>query len=309
MNRYKHFQLERHPINPILTPDVQSPWECKNVFNPSVIYHNGLFHMHYRAQGVDWISRIGYALSLDGVHWNRLRNPVLTPQCEIETKGVEDPRVTEINGIFYMAYCGNAPYREGIEYYGNIYPMLARSTNLIDWERIGPMTRGEDNKDHVLFPRKFNGRFCAFQRRRPAVWLAYSDDLVSWFEGDMTEVEKPRADCEWESKYIGMNGVPIETEEGWLCFYHASDKNDVYRIGVMLVDRDDPSTILFRPKKPILWPEEAWEVKGDVPNVIFSNANILVEDTVYVYYGAADHVIGLATAKLDDLLGFVKSRD
>ena len=66
-------KLQRHPANPILVPDPASDWECTNVFNPSVIHHNGLFHMHYRAQGLDWISRIGYAVSADGVHWNRLR--------------------------------------------------------------------------------------------------------------------------------------------------------------------------------------------------------------------------------------------
>src|SRR5919202_883529 len=84
--------------NPILLPDPSSDWETFNVFNCSVIHHNGLFHMHYRAQGLDWISRIGYAVSADGVQWNRLRRPVLEPSGEEDARGVEDPRVTEIDG-------------------------------------------------------------------------------------------------------------------------------------------------------------------------------------------------------------------
>jgi predicted GH43/DUF377 family glycosyl hydrolase len=302
------FQLKRYPANPILVPDLTSPWESLNVFNASVIRSRGLFHMHYRAQGVDYISRIGYAVSADGVRWNRLRQPVMVPETKYEIRGVEDPRITEIGGVYYMAYCGYAPYSgKGVEYCGSIYPMFARSENLITWERLGPMVEGEDNKDHMLFPRKFRGKFCAFHRRRPDVWIAYSKDLKSWPEKEMKTVCRSRPDVEWEGKYVGMNGVPIETDEGWLAFYHAADAKHVYRIGVMLLDRDDPSKVIARPRAPVLWPEEQWEMRGDVPNVVFSTANLLVGDEVWVYYGGGDHVIALATAKLKDLLAFVKS--
>ena len=87
-------KLLRHPVNPVLVPDPTSDWETYNVFNPSVIHHNGLFHMHYRAQGLDWVSRIGYAVSQDGIHWNRLRHPVLEPMDHTDARGVEDPRVS-----------------------------------------------------------------------------------------------------------------------------------------------------------------------------------------------------------------------
>ena len=97
-------KLQRHPSNPILLPDPASDWECYNVFNPGVLYHNGLFRMFYRAQGLDWVSRIGYAVSEDGVHWNRLRQPVLKPVDGADSRGVEDPRVVEISGMFYMTY-------------------------------------------------------------------------------------------------------------------------------------------------------------------------------------------------------------
>ncbi len=300
------FKLQRYATTPILTPDPASSWENYNVFNPSVIYHNGLFHMHYRAQGMDWISRIGYAISADGAHWNRLREPVLKPEFDYESRGVEDPRVSLIDGVFYMTYTAFGPYREGNEVAGgNVLPMVARSTNLITWERLAPIVRGEDNKDHFLFPRKFNGHYVAFHRRRPFVWVAYSDDLLTWPTQEMASVFGPRTDNWWDNNSVGSNGVPIETEQGWLCFYHAYDQHNIYRLGVLLTDRDNPTKVLRRPSEPILWPEELWETKGDVPNVVFSNANILVGDTVYVFYGGADHVIGLATCKLADLLEFV----
>ncbi len=95
------FRLQRHAINPVLLPDPTSDWECYNVYNPSVIHHNGLFHMHYRAQGLDWISRIGYALSTDGVHWNRLRQPVREPHDGSDSRGRNRPHILyDLHGLW-----------------------------------------------------------------------------------------------------------------------------------------------------------------------------------------------------------------
>jgi predicted GH43/DUF377 family glycosyl hydrolase len=296
--------LNRHPANPLLLPDPASTWETYNVFNASVIRHQGLFHMHYRAQGLDWVSRIGYAVSLDGIQWNRLREPVLTPVGPLEARGVEDPRVTQIDGVFYMTYTAfGLSQAKGFE----ITPMIARSENLIDWERLGPLVRGEDNKDHVLFPRKFNGRYVALHRRPPQVWLAESDDLLTWPEARMRPIFGPRPEGTWDNKRVGGNGVPIETDAGWLMLYHAYDQEHIYRLGVCLLDRDDPGRVLHRPRDPIFEPEEIWELKGDVPNVVFSCANPVVNGDVYVYYGAADHVVALATCRLDDLLQYAQN--
>lgn len=296
-------RLERY-ARPILLPDPTSDWECYNVFNPGVIYHTGLFHMFYRAQGLDWISRIGYAVSEDGIHWNRLRYPVLSPSIPEESFGVEDPRVVQIEGEFYMTYtafgqAGSGPTVAG----GSSTPMIAKGTNLLRWQRIGPVVRGEDNKDHVLFPRRIRGFFALLHRPRPEIWIAYSDDLVSWPKIKMKKVFGPRPG-NWDSGAVGANGVPIETEEGWLLFYHGYDENRVYRFGVALLDLEDPAKVINRPKEPIFWPEEIWELRGDVPNVVFSCANIVVNGKVYVYYGGGDHVIGLATASPPELLDY-----
>ena len=206
-------KLERHPANPILLPDTASDWETYNVFNPAVIYHNGLFHMHYRAQGLDWVSRIGYAVSSDGVHWNRLGRPVLEPHDASDARGVEDPRVTALDGRFYMCYTayGRVPTGEGAPTHlgGGVLPMIAASNNLITWELLGPIVRGEDNKDHVLFPRRINGRYVALHRRPPQVWLAESDDLIHWPEKWMRPIFGPRPENGWDEKRVGVNGVPI----------------------------------------------------------------------------------------------------
>ncbi len=289
-------KLQRHPENPILTPNPFHPWESLNVFNPAVVFHNGWFHMFYRAQGVDYVSRIGYAISRDGVHFKRLAQPLLEPQDEWETRGVEDPRVTYLadEGRFIMAYTAYSPR--------GITPMFAESTDLLSWRRIGPLVTGEDNKDHVLFPRKIGGRYVAFHRRPPAIWIAFSPDLIRW--EDMRPTITVRPD-NWDCKRVGAGGVPIETPAGWLVLYHAYDHDHVYRLGACLLSLEDPTVVLARPRDFLLEPEEVWEIKGDTRNVVFSAANPVVNGTVYVYYGGADRVIGLATAPLDELLDWV----
>jgi predicted GH43/DUF377 family glycosyl hydrolase len=220
----------------------------------------------------------------------------MSPQDAWEQWGVEDPRITELpeERRFIMAYTAYSPK--------GITPMFAESTNLISWRRIGPMMVGEDNKDHVLFPRKINGRYASFHRRPPSIWIAYSEDLQNWT--DHAVVMSPR-DQGWDRTRIGAGGVPIETAEGWLIVYHGYEESHTYRLGAALLDIDDPTKVLARPTGHLLEPREVWEIRGDVPNVVFSCANPVVDGIVHVYYGGADRVIGLATVPLADLLDFV----
>ncbi len=299
-------ELFRHPHNPVLLPNPTSTWETYNVFNPAVVYHQGEFHMLYRAQGLDWVSRIGYALSKDGLHFERDPQPVFAPQDEYDARGIEDPRISEIDGVFYMTYTayGSTPLPgfPATHLGGSVTPMFAKSTNLRDWERIGPLVTGEDNKDHVLFPEKIDGKFVALHRRPPQVWLARSDDLLTWSEEDMAPIFGPRPESLWDSKRVGGGGPPIKTKYGWLVLYHAYDQAHVYRLGACLLDLHDPTKIINRPQSYIFEPKEIWEIRGDVPFVVFSGANVVVDGEVFVYYGAGDHVVGLATARLDDLV-------
>lgn len=289
-------KLTRHPAGPLLYPNPLHRWEALNVFNCAVTQHNGLFHMHYRAQGVDFISSIGYAVSQDGISWNRLEQPVMVPHNGIEDcRGVEDPRVTLLEGTFYMCYTAY-----GLN--GN-FPMIARSDNLIVWEDVGPLEKTE-NKDHVLFPERIGGRYAILHRRRPHIWIAYSDDLKTWT--DHTIIMSPRPDNDWDSKSIGANGVPIRTEHGWLLFYHGYGEKHIYRQSVALLDLEDPSQVIHRPRTFVMEPEETWEIRGDVPNVIFSCSNNVVGDSLYFYYAGADRMVGLATAPMAEVVAFAR---
>jgi len=266
--------------------------------------------MHYRAQGLDWISRIGYAVSEDGIHWNRMRDPIFVPQDARDARGIEDPRVTQLGNTFYMTYTayGSEFYGQGEPTHlgGGVIPMFAKSENLITWERLGPLVVGEDNKDHILFPRQINGRYALLHRRSPNIWLAESEDLKVWPEEWMRPLFGPRAENGWDSLKVGGGGVPIETEFGWLIIYHAYDSTHTYRLGTCLLDLENPAVVIHRPGDFIFEPVELWEIKGDVPNVVFSSANLVVGNLLYVYYGAADHLIALATVDLKEILNFAR---
>lgn len=286
--------LQRHPSSPLLYPNPLHEWESKNVFNCAVTRYNGLFHMLYRAQGNDYVSRIGYAVSVDGLAWNRLENPVMVPhQGRDDYRGVEDPRVTPLDGRFYMTYTA----------YGanNYFPMIAHSDNLITWGDIGPLERAE-NKDHILFPEKIGGRYCILHRRSKHIWTGFSDDLIHWTDHQV--LMAPRPDNDWDAVSIGSNGLPVKTAHGWLLFYHGYGDPVVYRHSVAMLDLDDPRKVIHRPKGITMQPEETWEIKGDVPNALFSCANILVGDQIYVYYAGADRLVGLATATLSDVIDY-----
>ncbi len=264
-----------------------------------MIQHNDLFHMLYRAQGVDFVSHIGYAVSADGLRWNWLEAPVISPHRGREDyRGVEDPRITPLDDAFYMTYTAYGVH--------SFYPMIARSENLITWTDVAPLEVAE-NKDHVLFPEKIGGRYAILHRRSKHIWLGYSDDLHTWGDHRIILAPRPEGQDGWDSLSIGSNGVPIKTEYGWLLFYHGYDERHVYRHSVALLDLDNPAKIIHRPTEYIMEPFEPWEIKGDVGNVVFSCANIVVGDELWFYYGGADRLIGLATAPLADVIEFARS--
>ena len=291
-------KLQRYAGNPILEPKKEHPWEARAVFNCAVIHHNGLFHMLYRAVAMDLVSTIGYAVSCDGFDWLRLDRPVLQPANEFETKGVEDPRITRIGDTFYMAYIAYSEHGTRVS--------LAASKNLIAWERLGVILPDEDNKDAALFPQQIGGRYVLLHRRPPDVWIAYSDDLLHWT--DHRVIMRPRPG-DWGALKIGAAGPPMKTDQGWLFIYHGVGEDKVYRLGVALLDLNDPTVVLKRQEEPILEPEEEWELHGDVPNVVFSCGQVMTDDALYVYYGGADTVIGLATADKEQVLAFLKGMD
>ncbi|NDJ77612.1 MAG: glycosidase [Chloroflexi bacterium] len=280
----KPLTLTRYPGNPVLTPSLYNEWETDNVFNAAVIEHDGLVYMLYRAQGLDRISRIGCAISTDGYYFNRLAEPVFVPETPYEEFGVEDPRITRLDGVYYMLY--TAYSSEGTRV------SLAHSTNLIAWERLGIILPDEDNKDALLFPEKIGGQYVMFHRRVPDIWLAYSDDLVHWTDHQI--IMKPRPGL-WDGVRIGAGGPPFKTAHGWLNFYHGFAEERIYCLGVALHDLEDPANVLKRQEEPVLCPRAPWEVYGDVPNVVFTCGGIETDTDYLIYYGGGDHVMAVAT--------------
>ena len=282
-------KLSRYEGNPILKPKPENNWESENVFNPAAVYDHGLFHLLYRAMGVDGISRIGYGVSTDGFNFFRFDKPVFTPKRILEPRGCEDPRVVKIEDTFYMTYTA---YSERGVRIG-----LASTKNFLDWQRYRLEWAEMNNKNAVLFPEKIDGKFVLLHRpmdKEPiGIWIAYSDNLIEWY--GHREIMVPRGDEGWESKKIGAGAPPIKTDEGWLLIYHGVDEDNVYRLGIAILCLDDPSEVLFRYPEPVLEPERYYERHGTVPRVVFACGACEVENKYHIYYGGADRVVCVAT--------------
>ncbi len=298
-------RLKRYLKNPILLPNPLNDWEALNVFNASVVHHNELFHMLYRAQGLDYISRIGYAVSVDGLNWKRLDQPVLTPGADYERRGIEDPRISKIDDTFYMLYTAYGVREKGgsLQTPVNIRVAMARSKNLISWQKMGQVLPYHNDKDAAFFPEKINGRYAMFHRIPKDIWLAYSDDFKDW--SDTRIIMSPRPG-NWDGECIGAAGPAIKTDRGWIFIYHGYDHDRIYRLSAALLDLDDPGKVISRPRDFFLEPEETWEFKGDVPKVVFSCAALPVGDQLYVYYAGADRVMAVAMCSMGEMMDFLK---
>lgn len=137
---------------------------------------------------------------------------------------------------------------------------------------------------------------------KPSIWIAYSTNLKKW--GEYKAVMEPKE--EWEEWKIGAGPPPVRTPEGWLLIYHGVDKAKHYRAGLALLDLENPSRVIARLPRPILEPEKYYEKEGDTPNVVFPEGTIVKNEKLFVYYGGADEVCCLATAKIEDLLKELK---
>jgi len=293
-------KLRRYEGNPILKPKPGNKWESEYVFNPAVVYDHGLFHLLYRAMGMDEISRVGYAVSTDGFDFLRFDKPVFSPKLILEPRGCEDPRIVKIEDTFYMAY--TAYSQRGVRI------GLASTKNFIQWERHD-IDWERDDKDAVLFPEKIGGKYVLLHRpmdKKPvSIWIAYSDNLIEW--DGRREIMAPLGKGSWEDQKIGACAPPIKTEKGWLLIYHGVDEERVYRLGAAVFSLEDPSKLVYRHPEPILEPEADYEIRGgEVPNVVFACGACEVRDKAkyYIYYGGADSVVCVATVDKEEMLGF-----
>jgi beta-1,2-mannobiose phosphorylase / 1,2-beta-oligomannan phosphorylase len=306
--------LTRFAGNPIISPLPTHAWESQATFNPAAIYENGKVHILYRALSADNTSVVGYASSRDGFHIDeRLPDPIYVPREDFEAKhipngnsGCEDPRVTRIGETIYMlytAYAGDGPPRVAL----TSISVADFDAHRWNWSRpvlISPLNA--DDKDAALFPRKVNGKYVFLHRLGSDIWIDFVDDIAS-FDGKTKFLGgkilmRPR-DTAWDSRRIGGTSPPIETEYGWLMFYHGiSKRTGHYNVRVALLDPDDPTLILYRTHDPLLEPEMPYEKNGVVQNVVFPCGAVRIKDTLFVYYGGADKFVAVATLNMETIV-------
>lgn len=294
--------MERYVGNPILRPIEAHIWESREVFNPAAIYLDGKVHLLYRAMGNDNISRIGYATSKDGIHIDeRLPDPVYTPRAKCEKDGCEDPRITDIGDELVMAYTALREYSH-LQVYQIALTTITQADFLArrwNWTPSKLPFPGIRNKDAVIFPEKIDGRYAMIHRIEPDVCIAYSDDLVHWC--DMKSMMTPRARG-WDNWKLGIGGTPIRMNDYWLVVYHGVSVERMYSLGIILLDAKNPERVLYRSRKALLAPKRDYERFGKVPNVVFSCGNVVINNELFLYYGAADNVICVAKVSLEKLL-------
>lgn len=352
----------RSKLNPIIAPNPAHDWEFK-VYNPGAVYHDGQYHLFYRATGIglDWHSSLGYAVSKDGEHFERFDKPLLDREYskpgELDYRGLEDPRITKIGDTFYMAYAA----------YNGIIPQLcvATSKDLKHWERHAPALTGFNltkyggvkikwnretdqpyekaadpkrenwTKSGGIFPEKINGKFW-MMFNDPQIWMATSDDGITWDFMPEVFLRARLGSGLFDEMFVEMGPPPIKTERGWLVLYHGINRLMQYRLGVLLLDLNDPTKILYRGDEPIFGPLEKDELSGMVdaihgmskvvesgdrdaiaafvkeaerkdimPQVTFICAAIVIDGIVRLFYGAGDQSIGTATASLADILATI----
>ena len=311
-------QLERAKNNPILVPDLSSWWEGKAVFNCAVRHDGKAFHMLYRAIGEyeDYVSRIGYASSSDGILFTRNKDPVMYPERHYEKYGIEDPRLMTIDGETYVTYVVLSDY---VKNNPSVSTALAKTEDFSHYQRLGIITLpGSQDKDVVLFPRSnpesVFQRFMLLHRpsswvgpkyktERPSIWIAEGDSVTNYYKHSL--LIKPEQT--WEALKIGAGVPPLKTKEGWLVIYHGVNAEHVYSAGAVLLDIKEPSKILGRTKSPLLTPEKHYELEGDVNNVVFPTGACILDNRLFVYYGAADKRCCLATIDLQKILDYLLS--
>lgn len=303
-SRFRNDVVHRWEGNPAISAE-DIPFPCNTVFNAAAVKVDGQYILLLRVEDLRGHSVLALAKSDDGLHFTIHDEPVMTPATEgpfakYERKGIEDPRITFLEGSYYVVYTAVSEFGPRLG--------LAKTDDFHNFERIALISE-PDNKDAALFSRKIAGRYARLDRPMTGtsgnIWISYSDDLVNW--GDSQVVMPIRSDC-WDSWRVGASAPPIETEYGWLEIYHGvkhTFSGALYRLGAAMLDKDDPTKVLCRSAIPILSPREQYERMGDIPNVVYSCGAILEDDNqIKIYYSGADTCVCIGTVKLEELMEF-----
>lgn len=248
------------------------------------------------------LSHLRIARSKDGIHFNVEEEPSILPIAGEESWGMEDPRITKIDDTYYINYTSVSENGAGTS--------LITTKDFIEFERKGIIFAPE-NKDVTIFPEKIDGMYVAFNRPVPSaigspeMWLAKSPDLIHWGEQKHFCGLSKDSDS-WDNGRIGGGAVPFRTDRGWVKIYHAADKNDRYCLGAFLLDLNDPTKVIAKTKNPILEPEADYEIEGFFGNVVFTCGCLVKDDTVIIYYGAADDKICRVDISLEEIFQNMK---
>ncbi len=302
--------LKKSEKNPIIAPKKKNKWEACQTFNPAVIFLNNKVHILYRAIGKNKVSKLGYALSSDGFKIEeRLPLPVYKHKIS-KLGGSEDPRIVQVNNedTLYMTYTANS----------NGLRMALTSIKVKDflekkWKWSVPKLispPGEITKNWIIFPKKIKGKYAIITSISPKILISYRKSL-KFKKGDYlkSSYELKVYDNRWIKK--GVGSVPIETKDGWLVFYHALDVCDLnkvnkYKVLAMVLDFHNPTKILYSSKESILESTEVYEDNGFKPGIVYATGAIVRNNTLLIYYGAADNYIGVAYVNIDEFLQKIK---
>lgn len=323
--------LKRYLHNPIVSPNPTNNLFSKKVYNPAILKHEGVYYMFFRGVGDDWISRIFLATSSNGLDYDIVKQPVIFPETDWESKGCEDPRITQLGETFwinYTAYDGTTARAA-----------IASSNDLYTWEKHGcafpelAYPQREDlpsewHKSAALFPEKLENSFLLLFGDNH-IWSATSDNLINW-----TPRLEPIISARngfFDAAYVEMGPPPIKTDKGWLILYHGIDNfsNDrTYRLGAALLDSVNPLQVIWRSKTAILEPTEMYETVGlidlvpggydslrdmtendvnnlahhhQLPKAVFCCGAHKEGDLIQIYYGAGDTRICTASVDLDTI--------
>ncbi len=327
----------------ILLKKTSLEFENEGVLNPAAIREGDFIHMFYRAVRQGNHSTIGYC-KMEGPTKviERKEQPILIPEFDYESQGVEDPRIVKIDGLYYLSFVAY----DGV----NAMGALATSTDLVHFERRGiivPQLSYDEfkplvethaslnqkyirynahnniltkldkriliwDKNLVFFPRRINGKLFFLHRIKPDIQIAsvaeVSDLTKEYWTEYLLHLEQHIVLCPkylHEVSYIGSGCPPVETEFGWLIIYHSVHDEIagyVYSACAALLDLENPEKEIARLPFPLFKPELEWEKKGEVNNVVFPTGAALFDDTLYIYYGAADEKIATASVSLSSLL-------
>ena len=293
----------RYNANPIIPRDLLPT--SNSIFNSAVVPYEGKFAGVFRVDDKARNMAIHAGFSDDGIHWNINPEKIEWINDDPETAEANpwqygyDPRCVWIEDRFWITWCNAYGWKPTIG---------------VGWTKVFRNAYLPFNRNGVMFPRKINGKYVMFSRPSDSghtpfgdMYLSQSPDMKYW--GEHRHVMAPGSG--WEAKKIGAGPIPIETSEGWLCFYHGvleSCNGFVYSFSACLLDIDKPWKVLARCKEYLINPKEIYECVGDVQNVTFPCAALCDKDTgrIAIYYGCADTCVGMAFTTADEVVDYVK---